>query len=63
MNVASGGDLIQDINHSIKTKIYHEQQNPRNEVSQEISIKKNSLNTNAILFNFFMGPLSNFVSK
>ena len=42
MNVASGGSLIQDINQSIQTKIYHEQQNPRNEVSHEISITRNS---------------------
>lgn len=42
MNVASGGDLIQDINHSIKTKIKHEQPNPRNQVSHDVIIKKNS---------------------
>ena len=42
MNVANGGSLIQDINQSIKTSIYHEQQNPRNEVSHEISILRNS---------------------
>ena len=42
MNVASGGSLIQDIDKSIKTTIYHEQQNPRNEVSHEISITRNS---------------------
>jgi len=42
MNVASGGSLIQDINQSIQTKICHEQQNPRNEVSHEIAITKNS---------------------
>ena len=42
MNVASGGNLIQDINTAIQTKIYHEQQNPRNEVSHEISITRNS---------------------
>ena len=42
MNVANGGNLVQDINHSIKTKIYHEQKNPRDEVSHEISIKRNS---------------------
>ena len=40
MNVANGGDLIQDINHSIKTKIEHEQSNPRDQVSHEIIIKK-----------------------
>ena len=46
MNVASGGNLIQDINHSIKTKIEHEQTNPRDQVSHEIIIKKDSrLNT------------------
>ncbi len=42
MNIASGGNLIQDINKSIKTTIFHEQQNPRNEVSHEITIIKNS---------------------
>ncbi|MBT4950599.1 MAG: gamma-glutamyl-gamma-aminobutyrate hydrolase family protein [Pelagibacteraceae bacterium] len=42
MNVASGGDLIQDINHSIKTKIEHEQSNPRDQVSHEVIIKKDS---------------------
>ena len=42
MNVASGGSLIQDIDKSIQTTIYHEQQNPRNEVSHEISITRNS---------------------
>ena len=42
INVASGGNLIQDINKSIQTSIYHEQNNPRNETSHEIIIKKNS---------------------
>ena len=42
MNVATGGSLIQDINQSIQTSIYHEQKNSRDEVSHEISIKKNS---------------------
>lgn len=42
MNVANGGDLIQDINHSIKTKIEHEQPNPRDQVSHKILIKKNT---------------------
>ena len=42
MNVASGGSLIQDINQSVQTTIYHEQQNPRNEVSHEILIARNS---------------------
>lgn len=42
MNVASGGDLIQDIDSSIQTQINHEQSNPRNEISHEISINKNS---------------------
>ena len=35
MNVASGGDLIQDINHSIKTKIEHEQSNPRDQLAMK----------------------------
>jgi len=42
MNVASGGDLIQDIDSSVKTKIKHEQLNPRNEVSHEVNIIRNS---------------------
>ena len=42
MNVASGGDLIQDINTSIQTNIKHEQSNPRDEVSHEVIITKNS---------------------
>ena len=42
MNVASGGNLIQDISKSIQTKIKHEQPNPRNEVSHEVIITKNS---------------------
>ena len=42
MNIASGGNLIQDINTSIKTNIQHEQPNPRDEVSHDVSIKKSS---------------------
>ncbi|MDC1184663.1 gamma-glutamyl-gamma-aminobutyrate hydrolase family protein [Alphaproteobacteria bacterium] len=42
MNVATGGDLIQDINASIDTDVEHEQTNPRNEVSHEVTIKSNS---------------------
>ena len=42
MNVANGGDLIQDINNLIKTNIKHEQPNPRNQISHEIIIDKNS---------------------
>ena len=42
MNVATGGDLIQDIRTSVKTNIEHEQTNPRNEVSHEVDIKNNS---------------------
>ncbi len=42
MNVASGGDLIQDIDVSTNTNIKHEQLNPRNEVSHEVNIKRNS---------------------
>ena len=42
MNVATGGDLIQDINASIETNVEHEQTNPRNEVSHEVTIKSNS---------------------
>ena len=42
MNVATGGDLIQDINASKETDVEHEQTNPRNEVSHEVTIKSNS---------------------
>ena len=42
MNVETGGDLIKDIKDSIGTNIEHEQINPRNEVSHEVNIKKNS---------------------
>ena len=42
MNVASGGNLIQDIKNFLKTEIYHEQQNPRNQIGHEIIIKKDS---------------------
>ena len=42
MNVATGGDLIQDIKASIETNVEHEQTNPRNEVSHEVTIKSNS---------------------
>ena len=42
MNVACGGDLIQDINKSIKTRIEHEQNNPRDQVSHEVIIIKNT---------------------
>ena len=42
MNVATGGDLIQDIKASVETNIEHEQTNPRNEVSHEVDIKNNS---------------------
>ena len=42
MNVATGGDLIQDIKASVETNIEHEQTNPRNEVSHEVDINNNS---------------------
>ena len=42
MNVAGGGDLIQDINDSIKTKIKHEQTNPRDQTSHKVIVSKNS---------------------
>ena len=42
MNVASGGNLIQDINHSTSTKIEHEQINSKNETSHQIIINKDS---------------------
>ncbi len=40
INVACGGDLIQDIKNSTKTNINHEQKNPRDEVSHDIIISK-----------------------
>ncbi len=40
INVACGGNLIQDIKNSTKTNIKHEQENPRNEVSHDIFINK-----------------------
>ena len=42
MNVACGGNLIQDIKNSTHNKINHEQLNPRNEVSHEILIARGS---------------------
>jgi len=42
INVASGGDLIQDIKTAIKTNIQHEQPNPRDEVSHDVSIIQGS---------------------
>ena len=42
MNVATGGDLIQDIKASVNTNIEHEQPNPRNEVSHEVYLENNS---------------------
>tara|TARA_B100000427_G_C15405129_1_gene549452 strand:- start:77 stop:784 length:708 start_codon:yes stop_codon:yes gene_type:complete len=42
MNVAGGGDLFQDINDSIKTKIKHEQTNPRDQTSHKVIVSKNS---------------------
>ena len=42
LNVASGGTLIQHIPDKIKSKINHEQENPRNEGSHEITIFKES---------------------
>ena len=40
INIASGGNLLQDISQSIKTEIKHEQLNPRDEVSHKINIRK-----------------------
>ena len=40
INVASGGDLVQDIKQSIKTETEHEQINPRNEISHKINVEK-----------------------
>ena len=42
MNVASGGNLIQDINKSIQTKFLMNKKIHGNEVSHEVKIMKNS---------------------
>ena len=43
LKILRGIDLIQDINTSIQTNIKHEQSNPRDEVSHEVIITKNSM--------------------
>ncbi|MBI04834.1 MAG: gamma-glutamyl-gamma-aminobutyrate hydrolase [Pelagibacteraceae bacterium] len=42
INVACGGNLIQDIKEKNKNSINHEQTNPRNQTSHKIDIKKNT---------------------
>ncbi len=42
INVIYGGSLIQDINKEIRTTIKHEQSNPRNQTSHQVSIIKNT---------------------
>ena len=42
INVIYGGSLIQDINSEIKTKVDHEQKNPRNETSHKVEILDNT---------------------
>ena len=42
INVIYGGNLIQDINKEIRTTIKHEQSNPRNQTSHQVSIIKNT---------------------
>ena len=42
INIACGGTLIQDIKKEKKSKINHEQKNPRNQTSHSIIIKKNT---------------------
>tara|TARA_Y100000590_G_C15618234_1_gene976586 strand:- start:308 stop:1018 length:711 start_codon:yes stop_codon:yes gene_type:complete len=48
INVACGGNLIQDIKKKKNNNINHEQKNPRNETSHAIKVKKNTK-----LFNIF----------
>jgi len=43
INVSLGGDLIQDIDSSLKNSLEHEQKNPRNETSHKVYIEKNTL--------------------
>tara|TARA_B110000444_G_C18761303_1_gene557727 strand:- start:510 stop:1232 length:723 start_codon:yes stop_codon:yes gene_type:complete len=43
INVIYGGSLIQDISSEIKTNINHEQENPRDQTSHSVLIKKNTL--------------------
>ena len=43
INVIYGGSLIQDINSEIKTKINHEQENPRDQTSHDVIITKNTV--------------------
>tara|TARA_Y100001954_G_scaffold232793_1_gene284751 strand:- start:257 stop:1036 length:780 start_codon:yes stop_codon:yes gene_type:complete len=42
LNVVYGGTLVQDIENEIKTKIKHEQENPRNQTSHSVNILKNT---------------------
>ncbi len=42
LNVLYGGTLVQDINNEIKTKIKHEQTNPRNQTSHYVNIIKDT---------------------
>ena len=56
INIACGGDLIQDIKINKKLKINHEQINPRNETSHSVFINKNTklyeiINKNKIYVN------------
>ena len=54
INIASGGNLLQDINQSIKTDINHEQLNPRNEVSHKVDIRKETKLYEIIKYNQIM---------
>ncbi len=42
LNVVYGGTLVQDIDNEIKTKIKHEQTNPRDQTSHNVNIIKNT---------------------
>ena len=42
INIACGGNLVQDIKKNKKININHEQRNPRNETSHSVTINKNS---------------------
>jgi len=43
LNVIYGGSLIQDINSEVKTKIKHEQTNPRDQTSHKVHIIENTI--------------------
>ena len=48
LNVLYGGTLVQDIEKDIKTKIKHEQTNPRDETSHNVIVIKNTKLSNIV---------------